>query len=118
MTTSGILKGEIPYPPDQIKILSAIQEASMGAALPIIISIFKHLSAQPELVDRNTVKNDILNDPDLKDSLKGSEIKLDAIGLDNTIKILISQNIFLKSEDDKIGLTEKGMDAAELFGLI
>ena len=103
-----------------MEILSAIQDASMKSTLPIIIAIFKHLSKYTEVVDKKKIKQDIIEDKDLEESLtdSGSRIRVDEVSLDNSIKVLCLQGIFLKSMDDKIGLTERGREAAKLLGLV
>jgi hypothetical protein len=118
MPTSEFPEGGTPYGTKEIEILSYIQDASMKAALPIIIAIFKHLSSSTGLVDKDKLKLNIMNDPDLKSSLAGSTIIVDAVGLDNSIKILISQGLFLISVGDKIELSQRGKDAAALLGLV
>jgi hypothetical protein len=106
------------YIPREMEILSSIQDASMRTTLPIIIAIFKHLSNYNGLVDKNEIKISILNDKDLELSSAGSKFRVDEISLENSINVLIFQNIFLASEGNKIGLTERGKQAVMLLGLV
>lgn len=118
MSSPNIPQGENLYIPRKMEILSAIQDASMKATLPIIFAIFKHLSNYIEGVDRNKIKKEIIEDKDLKSSISGSRIMVDEVSLDNSIEVLSLQGIFLElRNDNKIGLTEKGIEAAELLGL-
>ena len=120
MSTPDLPQSEITYVPKEMEILAAIQDASMKANLPFIIAILKHLSSHTESTDKKEIIQEIIEDKDLKDSLtdSGSMIRVDEVGLDNSIKVLISQNLFLSSTDDKIGLTVRGIDAAKLLGLM
>lgn len=118
MSSPDKIQGENLSMSREMEILSSIQDASVKTSLPMIIAIFKHLSGHTEFVDKMTIKREIIDDEDLKSAVSGSKITVDEVVLDNSINVLILQGIFLESVDDKIGLTARGKEAAELLGLI
>lgn len=99
---------------NELEILSKIQEVTVRAAVPIVIAVFKHISSFPESkADKNEIKTEIKNDPDLKAA--GYLIKEEQL-IDETIKILISQK-FLDVQDNTIILTDFGKEAVQILRL-
>ena len=102
------------YTSEEFEILFDIQGAAAKIGLPIVIAVLKHTSRCHEQgVRRSNLLADIRRDEDLR--RVGYEINSEQI-VDEAINKLVRSD-FLREDNDKIMLEEKGQEAIRILML-